>query len=357
MRPEILSILRCPNSGTRLGLEAKRVEGDQVIEGTLRAEGGRFTYPIIDGVPNLLPSPTTGRRTRGAFNLQWERSMAGLEGEDVLYGYPLADATGFMAQTVLPPAGDKDAWILDAGCGTAERSVALARRGHPVLAFDLSDTVRIAFRRHRDVSGLHLVQADVLHPPVAPASIDTVICIGVLHHTPDARGGLGKLARLQRPDGRMLVWLYPRDRRRVDPFLGKLYRLRDMLRVVHKLPPRGVWAVSVLAATGLYPFFSGRFRALRRASRVGSREIWGSILMNTYDFLAPPFQSRHTQHEVADWFEAEGYAQPERAGTGFYFSRKISPSPDSRHDPARSTSPVLHPGHPHDPARPSTLNL
>lgn len=322
MRSELLSILRCPVSGERLVLEANRAEGDHVIEGTLHAEHGGFTYPIVQGVPNLLPRPTIGRHTRAKFNLQWNRRMEGLEREDVLYGFPGADATDFIAGAVLPPPGDEQAWILDAGCGTCDRAVALARRGNPVLAFDLSDTIRTAFRRHRDVSGLHLVQADALHPPVAPASMDAVICLGVLHHTPDPRGGLRALARLQRPGGRVLVWLYPHDRKTVDPFLGKLYRLRDALRIVHKLPPRGAWAVSVVAAAGLYPFFAGRFRKLRKEDHATAREIWGAIVMNTYDFLAPPYQSRHTPSEVADWFKAEGYALPERAGTGFYYSRK-----------------------------------
>lgn len=320
MRPEILPILRCPASGARLALEARRLEGEHVIEGTLRAERGGLVYPITDGVPRLLPSPATGRRTRSAFNLQWARRIAGLERVDVLYGFPVEDATRFMAKTVLPPAHDRDAWILDAGCGAGDRSAALARRGNRVLAFDLSDTVRAAFARHGDVSGLHFVQADALNPPVAPASIETVVCIGVLHHTPDARGGLRALAKLQRPGGRMLAWLYPRDRKSVDPFLGKLYRIRDALRVAHKLPPRGAWAVSVLTAAGLYPFFAGRFRRLRKNTRVSAREIWGAILMNTYDFLAPPYQSRHTPDEVADWFRAEGYAAPSRAGTGFYYA-------------------------------------
>jgi SAM-dependent methyltransferase len=190
--------------------------------------------------------------------------------------------------------------------------------------------VDAAFERFQDIPSLHLLQADVLHPPISPAAMDAVICVGVLHHTPDAHGGFRALTRLQGRGGRLLVWLYPRDRRSTDPFLGTLYRLRDGLRLAHRLGPRGAYALSVLVAAGLYPFFAKHFRGLRSGESVHAREIWGAILFNTYDFLAPRYQSRHTPEEVTQWFEGDGYTRPERIGTGFYFAKKAKTPSSSR---------------------------
>ena len=325
MRQEILGLLRCPVSGLPLVLEARETSDGHVMEGTLRTTDRRFEYPILEGVPVLLPSPATGRRTRSVFNLQWSRRFAGLEPPHVLYGFSLDAGTEFIEQSVLRPEIRKDRWVLDAGCGTAERSAALARRGHRVVAFDLSDSVRTAFKRFRDIPDLHLLQADVLNPPVAPDTMDSVICVGVLHHTPDARRGFHALAGLQRPGGSLLIWVYPADRGSTDPFLGKLYLVRDHLSVTGKLPPTLIWGLSKVTTALLYPFFAGKFRRQRNDREVRRRDLWGAILMNTYDFLSPPYQSRHSPEEVARWYQDEGYGLPEKAGTGFYFSRKMLP--------------------------------
>lgn len=330
MRPSILPLLRCPVTGSELTLKSARVDGEHVMEGTLCAQDPSLAYPIINGVPRLLPPTSTCSRTRSAFSFQWSRRLAGIEPSNVLYGHPLDAATEFMERSVLPPAGSGSGWVLDAGCGTAERSAALAERGHAVIAFDLSDSVDAAFRRFGHVPRLQLIQGDVLHPPIASSAMDVIICIGVLHHTPDTRAGFRTMTGLLRPGGRILLWLYPRERREVDPFLGKLYRLRDALRVAHKLPPRAVWAISLAASAALYPFYASRFRQLQKGRATRARDVLGSIVMNTFDFLAPPFQSRHDAGEVARWFGDEGYPAPTRAGTGFYYATKFPMRPRAR---------------------------
>jgi SAM-dependent methyltransferase len=326
MRLSILPVLRCPVSGARLLLEPSRVEGDHVMEGALRAEGRSETYPITGGVPRLLPAPDVGRHTRATFGFQWARRVAGLEPEHVCYGFSVPETIDFFERTILPEPFDDDAWVLDAGCGSAEKSAEIARRGQSVIAFDLSDSVDAAFARFPDVARLHLLQADVLHPPIAPGTMRAVICTGVLHHTPDPRAGFRALSGLQTPDGRLVVWLYPRDRRSADRFLGILYRLRDGLRATHRLGAHGAYVLSLVASAGLYPFFHRRFRDVRSGERVRAREVWGAIVFNTYDFLSPRYQSRHTPEEVAEWFESEGYGSPERFGTGLFLAAKRAPA-------------------------------
>lgn len=51
-----MEILRCPECKGELELEVgKRDETGEVLEGEMRCPACPYTYPIEDGIPNLLP--------------------------------------------------------------------------------------------------------------------------------------------------------------------------------------------------------------------------------------------------------------------------------------------------------------
>lgn len=55
MRRDLMDILVCPVTKSALRLEVTREEdGGEILEGMLRCEEGH-EYPIVDGIPNLLP--------------------------------------------------------------------------------------------------------------------------------------------------------------------------------------------------------------------------------------------------------------------------------------------------------------
>ena len=55
MRSDLLEILRCPVCRSELALTPGRTEGTEILEGTLTCSGCHATYPISDGIPDLLP--------------------------------------------------------------------------------------------------------------------------------------------------------------------------------------------------------------------------------------------------------------------------------------------------------------
>ena len=98
--------------------------------------------------------------------------------------------------------------VLDAGCGTGEIALLATSWGAEVYAFDLNPAsvnhaVRMAFR-----SGLNgrcrFVQGSVLAPPFQ-GPFDLVMCLGVLAHVGDPRGGYAELSKLVRPGGYVYV--------------------------------------------------------------------------------------------------------------------------------------------------------
>ncbi|MFE0190027.1 class I SAM-dependent methyltransferase [Streptomyces sp. NPDC058989] len=99
--------------------------------------------------------------------------------------------------------------VLDAGCGTGRALPALREAVGPrgaVLGADLTpEMLRAAVRAGR---GRHaaLLLADAARLPLPAACLDAVFAAGLISHLPDSAGGLGELARVVRPGGRLALF-------------------------------------------------------------------------------------------------------------------------------------------------------
>jgi SAM-dependent methyltransferase len=110
--------------------------------------------------------------------------------------------------------GVKDAWI--AGCGSIA-PLMFGRRNPSVkiLATDLSRRSLDICRFRLFLYGIHnlqLKQEDILESSYQSA-FDAIDCYGVLHHLPDPKLGLKRLAAALRPEGVLRVMLYSESAR------------------------------------------------------------------------------------------------------------------------------------------------
>jgi uncharacterized protein YbaR (Trm112 family) len=55
MKRELMDILACPVCKGGLELKVEAEAGGEVVKGSLRCAKCNATYPIEDGIPNLLP--------------------------------------------------------------------------------------------------------------------------------------------------------------------------------------------------------------------------------------------------------------------------------------------------------------
>ena len=55
MRLQLMEILACPVCKGELTLVSSETDGEEILAGTLTCEPCAETYPIKDGIPNLLP--------------------------------------------------------------------------------------------------------------------------------------------------------------------------------------------------------------------------------------------------------------------------------------------------------------
>src|SRR5205085_3102082 len=90
---------------------------------------------------------------------------------------------------------------LDAGCGKGRYTLYSAHYLEELVALDGSGAVEAAARNLASCGNVTVVKSDLRDPPFAEGSFGFVSCLGVLHHLPDPRAGLGVLARLLEPNG------------------------------------------------------------------------------------------------------------------------------------------------------------
>jgi ArsR family transcriptional regulator len=132
---------------------------------------------------------------------QWDRVR------DELFG----DRFHLSALAAFVPAG----WVVgDLGCGTGRTSAALAPFVSRIVAVDASPAMlQAARRRVQGFGNVELRRGDIEALPVDDAQLDAATLMLVLHHVAEPDRALAEVARVLKPDGRvLLVDILPHDR-------------------------------------------------------------------------------------------------------------------------------------------------
>lgn len=251
----------------------------------------------------LTPSETDQSRTKSAYGLQWNRFRI---------VRPEEDRATFRNRTGLAPADLAGTAVLDGGCGMG-RYLRVAAEGGPrlLVGMDLSEAVRAARDLTADLPGVALVRGDLLRPPFAAGGFDHIYSVGVLDHTPDPRAAFLALAGLLRAGGRIVVWVYPKEK-------PGLERVISLHRAVSKhLPlPVLVGLSRLMAPVGALKrrLMASRNRLVARLGVVVNVLTIGVSMhpdpevrvCDTLDWYAPKYLSRHTPDEVRGWFAEAG---------------------------------------------------
>ncbi len=277
----LIDLLRCPRCTGSF-----RESGEQ-----LRCERGH-TYPVRGGVPRFVSDDGY----TSSFSLEWTKhrttQLDGRRGGE-------SERT-FIAKTGLRPEDVAGKLVLDAGCGMGRFADVVSRWGGWVVGVDLSHSVDAAAANLGERDGSAIVQADIFRLPFAPATFDIGYSIGVLHHTPDSAAAFRALAPLVKPGGALAVWVYPEN---------PLYAITDLYRrLTTRLPKRWLYALSHTAIP-LYWLHRlpgiGKLTRPLLPTRLHPNRAWR--VLDTFDWYAPTYQSKHTYPEVAGWFQSSGY--------------------------------------------------
>jgi demethylmenaquinone methyltransferase/2-methoxy-6-polyprenyl-1,4-benzoquinol methylase len=135
-----------------------------------------------------------------------------------------------------------DAAVLDICCGTGDMTMALLQHrppgARPVLAADFAHAMlargaKKFARRSTKHGGAVALEADALHLPLQPASLDLITTAFGFRNLANYRGGLEEFHRVLKPGGQLGIL----DFSEPDGLIGKIYQLyfRRVLPTIGRL--------------------------------------------------------------------------------------------------------------------------
>jgi 2-polyprenyl-3-methyl-5-hydroxy-6-metoxy-1,4-benzoquinol methylase len=247
----------------------------------------------------LEPVPRT-RDTAEAFGLEWTA-----HGELRRLYASEADLWREFETFRIPPEIFQGKRVLDAGCGMGRWSYAAAKSGaRHVVAFDLHDGVYAANRLTRDAGRVSVLKANIFALPFRDASFDSILSIGVLHHTGDTYRAIRTLLSLLRPGGWLFLQLYATRGEKRDR------RMAALLRMTNRMPKRVLYTVSVAVVAARYvPLLKNLIQAVNHFVQIVSfgknRTFWRNVA-DTYDWHCCPYRTFHTAEEILRLFGEYG---------------------------------------------------
>jgi len=129
--------------------------------------------------------------------------QAGLfTGENAVFARRTASPTAWVEPL------DRDMTVLDVACGAAHVAEQIAPYVHQVIGIDLTPALLQAGHERLGTAGIKnvlLQEGDALDLPFVDGSFDLVVCRSSLHHMPDPGASLDEMARVCRPDGRVVI--------------------------------------------------------------------------------------------------------------------------------------------------------
>lgn len=312
MNAKLLEWMQCPWCGGEFAVEPFDGSLDtDVKEGLLRCGGCPRVFPIVRGIPRVLPDafvlhaaftekyrdrlpadlPPPARatpyadaidRTRDSFGYQWtvfSEMVVDFRENFLNYIAPL-DERFFPGKRGL-----------DLGCGFGRHIYNAAKFGAEMVGVDISDAIESTRVNTEGLPNVHLVQANAYELPFKPGVFDFAYSIGVLHHLPEPERAFNCLVRLVRPGGSVFIWVYSSTRRILNMML-------ESVRAVTTRSPKSVQqACSFVGAAIDWVCFVLPYRWLSNLPGVGPivRRV-GPARLKVY--AEYPFQVVY-----ADWFD------------------------------------------------------
>jgi SAM-dependent methyltransferase len=341
MKRSILRILICPACGGGLVLKnfsksSKNRPENEVMEGTLGCKKCNTFYPIINGIPRMVPPSMINQKTWRDFLEKHGEKTPAVSGKEVgekgeRLKKKTSESFGFQWNVFpkirpeheknflnyiepIKPGFFRGKLVLDAGCGFGRHTYYAAKYGAEVIGFDLSDAVEAAYKNCGKMKGVHIVQADIYNLPFRE-KFDFIMSIGVLHHLPDPKLGFMKLVDLMKRNTEIFIWLYGREGR-----WFKIHVVEGIIRrVTTRMPHRMLYYFCYIPAS-IYQFFNLIYNSLNARGLSGiakhlpfkrwAKFAFKSKHADAFDLLATPVNNYYRREEVKQWADEARLKNP-----------------------------------------------
>ena len=347
MKQRLLEILACPWCGG--AFDARSYDSPQsqaeITSGVLISGCGR-RFPIVRGIPRIIENatelfPEFIQAHAGDFQdvskapVKKDRTDAAIEKTRKSFGYQwtvfremVIDFRDnfFFYISPLDESFFKGKLGLDMGCGFGRHIYNAAVFGAEMVGVDLSDAIESTAENTRELSNVHLVQADVYHLPFKPGVFDFAYSIGVLHHLPDPERGYQSLLPIVRKGGAVFIWVYSKKRAAVNAIL------EAARAITTRVPPQVQQALSYAFAVVDWCGFIVPYRIASKMPGVGSlvrklplprlrvytRYPFQVVYADWFDRFAAPIRFYYDERDLAGWLSRAKLTRTSISPTGLF---------------------------------------
>ncbi len=286
MKFELLNYLVCPECKSSFEIDVKEANNGEIMEGKLLCGKCKLSFAIKNGIPRIILDEDyyLKESTQKNFAYSWKK-----------FSNIYSDSRDFL-NWIYPKDKDffKNKIVLDVGCGTGKHALFASEFGaKEVIAFDLSNSVEVAFDLTHKAKNIHIVQADIYNLPFKNI-FDFIYAIGVLQHLPNPQKGFNNLTQLLKKGGWISIWVYGYEgtslvRKIIDP-LRKNF--------TSKMPLSMVFVLSFFPASIFYLLAKGIYRPLSKF-RI-TEKVLKFLPMNSYVLYISQFEFHHIFNSVFD---------------------------------------------------------
>jgi SAM-dependent methyltransferase len=316
----------------------------EIMNGLLLCDRCSRFYPVIDGIPRFTPDWTedhpwfSGRygamlpgrpqatdssaqvrefkrahaSTKASFGFQWLKFEVTDREEDI---------QDFFSKTGVARGFLDGKLIMDAGCGMGRFLMVSGEAKSEVVGLDLSAAVERAYNLTEALPFVHVIQGDLMNPPLRKGIFDFIYSIGVLHHTPSTEKAFHSISRLVASGGKVSVWVYQTwvSPEQKNPLVRFYQHTQEILfdaarRITTRLPHNILHHLCYVAVPLGWIQMKVRTIPVLRIlffplllPYVRGHEDWRIRLLDTFDWYSPRFQWKHTYEEVFGWYEQDGF--------------------------------------------------
>lgn len=317
--------------GEKLGIPSDQLN-EYVESGMLLCERCRYWFPILYGLPVMLPykTPTTEEFTikykkfidkftdkytvpKGvpkpgeqfvlkSFTKEWLE----YEYNGIIWGWSYEDREKTLLTEMGFDSGElAGANFIEIGCGLGI-TTDFAQKNYQgdAVGVDLSLAVLKATNYFNKNPFLHFVQATLFQLPLRKKYFDLMYSHGVLHHTCSTKEALKSITPYCKRDGWTYIWVYGRGGQ-IDSWDRKLGHYSEvLLRPVLSRVPTIIATIALSPIALGYMFFNF---VLRLSNPTLQHYNFNRALHAARDRFTPHFAFRHSYNEVESWFKEFGF--------------------------------------------------
>ncbi|WP_180567703.1 class I SAM-dependent methyltransferase [Spartinivicinus marinus] len=312
----------------------------EIISGKLTSKQTKVEYPIIKGVPRILPldilkdtleknysdflekfeekfsfkfnlkikSENKNKNIINSFSYQWTTFINNYDHfKDIFLSF---------TKPFLKEEDFKNKIMLEVGCGSGRPAVTACKMGAEVIGMDISRAVDSAYIQSEKIAMLHIVQADAYAPPFKQ-KFDVVYSVGVLQHIPSPQKALEGIRTTLSEVSPLILWVYGERELWYKPI--ELFR-----KISVKLPHKLLHAISILLAILSELFLLIPYRVMSKISALDkiSKKVPGRIyarfpfrenVVGWFDRLSAPVTYYFNQEYIHSLLDKTGYSNIEIA--------------------------------------------